>query len=406
MKQAMNGIRHLAMTVVCVATLAACGGGGSDGTVESASDAQKVTNVDGAGVSAAALAVVTSGVNLATAADGSSKGGGTSYGRVVDANGDTYWQPASASGQRISVKGFSASVGTVLVDEISSTVRRWRLVDNGSGRLLASGTTLGPQKVISFDAVSSSKLDLFIDEASAVPRIAEFEVYAAGTTPPDGGGEGPGGEEPGGEEPPPTTGSATGASCRSTGSVSLSETRVVQPGETFDGGCKTFNPSFGDGGQGEGQPPVFRVEKGGVLKNVIIGNNGADGVHIHGDATVDNVTWTDVGEDALTVKAAARVTLRNLTGASAEDKFFQLNAPTTFNVENIVVNGASKLFRENGGKCYPVHVTVNRAKLTNFKEAVFRSDCNKSTFALSNAELVNVKQVCYAGGKYASCGVK
>ena len=182
--------------------------------------------------------------------------------------------------------------------------------------------------------------------------------------------------------------------------------RVVQPGETFDGGCKTFNPSFGDGGQGEGQPPVFRVEKGGVLKNVIIGNNGADGVHIHGDATVDNVTWTDVGEDALTVKAAARVTLRNLTGASAEDKFFQLNAPTTFNVENIVVNGASKLFRENGGKCYPVHVTVNRAKLTNFKEAVFRSDCNKSTFALSNAELVNVKQVCYAGGKYASCGLK
>ena len=151
---------------------------------------------------------------------------------------------------------------------------------------------------------------------------------------------------------------------------------------------------------------MFEVRQGGVLKNVIIGNNGADGVHIYGDATVDNVTWTDVGEDALTVKAPARVTIRNVTGASAEDKFFQLNAATTVSVDNIVVNGASKLFRENGGKCYPVHVTVNRARLTDFKEAVFRSDCSKSTFALSNAQLTNVKTVCYAKGKYASCGLK
>ena len=401
MKQHATTFRHLALTLACAAALAACGGGGDDTPATAAgAESRDLASAD-AGPTATALAVVTSGVNLATAADGSSKGGGTSYGRVVDANGNTYWQPATASGQRISVKGFSASVGTVLIDEITSTVRRWRLLDNGSGRLLASGTTLGPQKVISFDPINATKLDLFIDEASAVPRIAEFEVYAAGTTPPDDGGG-----DPGGEEPPPSSGSATGASCRSTGSVSLSETRVVQAGETFDGGCKTFNPSFGDGGQGESQPPVFQVQKGGVLKNVIIGNNGADGVHIYGDATVDNVTWTDVGEDALTVKAAAKVTVRNITGASAEDKFFQLNAPTTFHVENIVVNGASKLFRENGGKCYPVHVTVNRAKLSNFKEAVFRSDCNKSSFALSNAELVNVKQVCYAGGKYASCGQK
>lgn len=394
MKYGIHRISQGVLALCLGAAVTACGGGGDEAAVDS-------TGAAGESLTVQALAVVTSGTNLATGADGSSKGNGTSYGRVVDADGDTWWEPASANGQRISVKGFSASVGTVMVDELTNTVRAWRLVQNGTGKVLASGTTLGAQKIITFPAVNATKLDLFIDQATAVPRIAEFEVYAAGTTPPDGGGE-----DPGGEDPPPTTGSATGASCRSTGSVSLSSTHVVKAGETFDGGCRTFNPSFGGGDQDEGQPPVFEVQKGGTLKNVIIGQNGADGVHVYGDATIDNVTWTDVGEDALTVKAPAKVTIRNITGASAEDKFFQLNAATTVSVDNIIVNGASKLVRENGGKCYPVHMTVNRAKLSNLKEAVFRSDCNKSTFALSNAELTNVKAVCYSGGKYASCGLK
>ena len=208
-----------ALTLVVAAALAACGGG--DGTAVDAPSATTagLSEAD-PGPSATALAAVTSGTNLATAADGSSKGGGTSYGRVVDANGDTWWQPVSTTGERISVKGFSATVDTVLVDEPSASVRRWRLVHNGSGRVLASGTTLGPQKVISFTATTASKLDLFIDDASSVPRITEFEVYASGTTP-GGGGEDPGGEEPGGEEPPPSGGTGTGGSCRAAGSVSL-----------------------------------------------------------------------------------------------------------------------------------------------------------------------------------------
>ena len=402
-------LRTFALAAIMSAALAACGGGGSAGESGMAGDSAVDTSSDAQAddprrlelqATASALAAA-SGASIATAADGTTKLSGTSFGNVVDGDTDTYWQPTSRYGQRISVKGFSATVSSVIIHEPTQTVSAWRLVNNANGQVLASGSSLGAQKAISFSPVASSKLDLFIDRAGSLPRIGEFEVFAHGSTPPDGGDP----PDDGGTPPPPT-GTITGASCRSTGSVSLSKTQVVRAGQVFDGGCRTFNPTFSDGGQAEGQDPVFLVEKGGVLKNVIIGRNGADGIHIYGDATVDNITWTDVGEDALTVKAAATVTVRNITGSEANDKFFQLNAPTTFKLENAVVNVAGKLFRENGGKCYPVRVTVNGARLSNISEAVFRSDCNRSTFSLSNAQLSNVKAICYAGGKYASCGMK
>ncbi|CAN7221477.1 pectate lyase [Rhizobacter sp. LjRoot28] len=397
--------RKSALAALMGATLVGCGGGGTDASDADSATARPTASVEAersldmqATVSALAAAA---GTSIATAADGTTKASGTSFGNVIDGDTDTYWQPTSRYGQRISAKGFSATVSSVTIHELTQTVTAWRLINNDTGQVLASGSGLGANRSISFAPVASSKLDLLIDRAVGLPRIGEFEVFAHGGTPP-GGGEPP---DDGGSTPPPS-GTITGASCRSTGSVSLSQTQIVRAGQVFDGGCRTFNPTFSDGGQAEGQDPVFLVEKGGVLKNVIIGRNGADGIHIYGDATVDNITWTDVGEDALTVKAAATVTVRNITGSEANDKFFQLNAPTTFKLENAVVNVAGKLFRENGGKCYPVRVTVNGARLSNIKEAVFRSDCNRSTFSLSNAQLSDVKAICYAGGQYASCGMK
>jgi pectate lyase C len=196
-----------------------------------------------------------------------------------------------------------------------------------------------------------------------------------------------------------SSGTITGANCQTTGNQT-----VNAPGQIYDGECKTFNPNFGNGTQEEGQPPVFKIENGGSLKNVIIGANGADGIHTYGDAIVENITWTDVGEDALTVKSAGKVTVRNITGASADDKFFQLNAQTTFVLENCKINGAGKVFRENGNKCFPVNITVNHCEFNNIKEAIFRSDCNNSTFSLSNSQLINVRSICYPGGTYKICG--
>jgi pectate lyase C len=151
-------------------------------------------------------------------------------------------------------------------------------------------------------------------------------------------------------------------------------------------------PTWGDCSQKEGQKPVFRVN-GGTLKNVIIGNRG-DGVHVYGNATIENVTWPDVCEDGLTVKKAAKVKIKNITASKASDKFIQLNAKATVEVSNAKINDVLKMFREKGGSCYPVKVTLKDSQLTKVREAVFRSDCKKSSFTMSNTKTSNVKKIC------------
>lgn len=123
------------------------------------------------------------GVNLALEAgsDGSSKASGSSYGNVRDGDLASYWQPSGSSGERISIKWSSETTfNTVLIREDGDVVTAYRLVDNETGADLASGTNLGTARVITLAApVSSTKVNLVIDSASAPVRIQEFEVYNA-----------------------------------------------------------------------------------------------------------------------------------------------------------------------------------------------------------------------------------
>ena len=122
------------------------------------------------------------GSNIANGAgaDGSSKGNGTSYGSVSDGNLGSYWSPGSTSGQRISVKGLSGTFNTVIIRELNNATSSWRLVNNDNGAVLASGSSLGNERVISgFGNISASKVNLMIDSANSAPQIAEFEVYNA-----------------------------------------------------------------------------------------------------------------------------------------------------------------------------------------------------------------------------------
>ncbi|WP_323054468.1 pectate lyase family protein [Microbulbifer thermotolerans] len=121
------------------------------------------------------------GPNLALSgdADGSSKASGTSYGNAVDGDLQTYWQPNSSSGERISAKKFGDNFNTVIIREIGNAVQNWRLVNHDTGAQLASGNGIGSSKKIYVGNVSMKKVDLMIDSASSAPRIAEFEVYNA-----------------------------------------------------------------------------------------------------------------------------------------------------------------------------------------------------------------------------------
>jgi pectate lyase C len=202
---------------------------------------------------------------------------------------------------------------------------------------------------------------------------------------------------------PPMPGPITGSSCSTTGTqVTVNVTIRVTSG-VFDGGCRRYNAGsgLGDGGQSEGQKPVFRVENGATLRNVVIGMNGADGIHVYNGGIIDNVYWMNVGEDALTVKSAGTVTIRNIEGYDAEDKFFQINAASTVNVSNCIIHRAAKALRQNGGTTFRINVTFDRCDINTMKEGIFRTDSSVSTARLTNSRLRNAGTVCI--GPWASC---
>lgn len=198
-----------------------------------------------------------------------------------------------------------------------------------------------------------------------------------------------------------SSGGITGASCTSTGTVYIYETIRVTSG-TYDGQCKTYIPvGMGNGGQGEDQDPAFRVENGATLKNVILGSPGVDGIHLYNSATLDNITWKDVGEDACTVKSAGTYTVKNIEGYNAADKFFQINAACTLNVSNAIIHNAGKALRQNGGTTFKIAVTFDSCEIEDMNEGVFRSDSSSSTARITNSRLSNYGDICI--GNWASC---
>jgi pectate lyase C len=203
--------------------------------------------------------------------------------------------------------------------------------------------------------------------------------------------------------PPPSGGGAiTGATCVSTGSTTINATVRVTSG-TMDGGCRTFNPGsgLGDGSQEEGQDPAFRVENGATLRNVILGNNGVDGVHFYNGGNLQNFRWTNVGEDAFTIKSSGTVNVSGVTGVNSEDKFAQVNAASTLNISNCIVDSAGKFLRQNGDTTFRIVVSVDRCQISNMGEGIFRTDSSSSTARLTNSRLRNSGTMCI--GPWASC---
>ncbi|MEW1679755.1 polysaccharide lyase family 1 protein [Streptomyces sp. T12] len=116
-------------------------------------------------------------LSLGAGADGSSKASGTSYGNVIDGSTSTYWSPSGTTGS-VSVKwGSATTVSKVGIRTASGsgTIGAYRVLNNDTGAVLASGSGAG---VIGFSPVSLKKITFEITSASGPPRIAEFETYA------------------------------------------------------------------------------------------------------------------------------------------------------------------------------------------------------------------------------------
>jgi hypothetical protein len=173
----------------------------------------------------------------------------------------------------------------------------------------------------------------------------------------------------------------------------VDSTIVVDAGEVYDGACKIFraNPdTLGAGNQDEGQLPIFRVEDGGTLKNVVIGASGADGVHLYGDVTLENIHWLDIGEDAMTVKESGTVYLNCGSSAHGEDKTFQVNAASTIFISNFTATDAGKFMRQNGDTTFEVNVTIDHCDISFMDESIFRTDSSSSHVTFTNSRYSNL----------------
>ncbi|MFC0139653.1 pectate lyase [Erwinia mallotivora] len=176
------------------------------------------------------------------------------------------------------------------------------------------------------------------------------------------------------------------------------DTIVVKAGEEFDGKGQTFTAGkeLGDGSQSESQKPLFKLEDGASLKNVVIGDNGADGIHLYGDAKIDNLHVTNVGEDAITVKAnkegkKSNVEISNSTFQNASDKILQLNADTNLTVNNVKAKDFGTFVRTNGGQQGDWDLNLSHISAQNGKFSFVKSDSEGLKVNTSDVSLDNVE---------------
>ncbi|MGY8531903.1 pectate lyase [Paracidovorax citrulli] len=166
-------------------------------------------------------------------------------------------------------------------------------------------------------------------------------------------------------------------------------TRVIPAGVQVDfkGARIKAGPALGDGGQAEGQKPLIRMEPGSSIANLEL--SGADGIHAMGDAKLDRIKWADVGEDAFTMKGPGHVEVTNSSAFNASDKIFQLNAGGSLKLDNFTANTFGKAVRTNGGKDFPIDISVTRSSFRNGKEAVVRTDAAQAKIHLAGNTVVN-----------------
>ncbi|TKJ68325.1 type III effector HrpK [Pseudomonas viridiflava] len=187
--------------------------------------------------------------------------------------------------------------------------------------------------------------------------------------------------------------------------VVVNETIKVAAGKTFDGGGKTFTASnkLGTGDQSENQKPLFELAEGATLKNVNLGENEADGIHVKaktGEAvTIQNLHAQNVGEDLITVKGegGAKVTNLNILDSSAkgaDDKIIQLNANTHLNVDGFKADEFGKLVRTNGtpghSQFSDMSLKLNNIDATHGKAALVQSDSEGLKLTTSNIRMTDV----------------
>ncbi len=210
--------------------------------------------------------------------------------------------------------------------------------------------------------------------------------------------------------------------------VNVSATIDVPAGTTWDGVakygkwvCLVGTASNMKGDQSESQIPMFKLNNGSTVKNVVIGDGslgsgtnlaagGADGVHCYGVCNITNVYWADVGEDGATVKKLSGVTSKlTISGGAAfkaKDKLFQHNGDGTLVIQDFYADNIGKLVR-SCGNCstqYARKVTVSGVRLGTVNSAGIgvNSSYDSKSGISGKYDVATITDLVYSGSK-AKC---
>ena len=211
-----------------------------------------------------------------------------------------------------------------------------------------------------------------------------------------------------------------------TGEVEVNKPIIVGPGETFDGKNQLFRAGRGlnGGGTAESQDPMFIVAPGGTIKNVQFdGRNGGqllgDGIHLMGNAKVDNVHGVHGGpDDMITIdgpgnrardahlagidpksipSGPATVEITNSSFRHSHDKAIQINGDANLKMKGIYADDVGQLAVTLGGKPITANVSIEDSTLNGVRSHTFRFDSRNSTLDIKNVETDNSRIQMMAG---------
>ena len=211
----------------------------------------------------------------------------------------------------------------------------------------------------------------------------------------------------------PTSGnSPTGAVVPpNTGVEEVNKPIIVKAGTTYDGHNKLFRagPGLNGGGTAETHEPVFILEPGAKLKNVQF--EGGDGIHLLGDATLDNIHAVHGGpDDMITIDGPenkahdaqlagislssipnrpANVTITNSSFHHSHDKAIQVNGDANVTLKNIEAEDIGQLLVTRGGYPITAHVSLEDANIKGLRSHLIRLDSRNSTLDITNVKTDN-----------------
>ena len=144
--------------------------------------------------------------------------------------------------------------------------------------------------------------------------------------------------------------------------------------------------------------PVFILENGASISNVIIGKNQLEGVHCKGACTLKNVWFRDVCEDAISALGSGNVLIEGGGAQEAKDKVVQHNGRGTVTIKNYTVVNVGKVYRSCGncsGNGGPRKVVISGLKANKVNSDVVGINSNYGdTATVSGSCGQSVKKVC------------